>query len=127
MQYLLFVILAPLAGLAVVLTLVYAWQRRNTNGAYALMVYLLVVAGWLFSNTMEVVSGSEAGALFWAKFGYLFIAAVPTAWLAFTLQYAGWRAWLAPSRFWVFTSSPDHPFACLDYRAARADLDQLSF
>ncbi len=106
MQYLLFVILAPVAGLVILLTLAYSWQRRNTVGAWALMVYLLVVAGWLFSNTMEMLFPSESGTLFWAKFGYLFIVSVPLAWLAFAFQYAGWRKWLAPSRFWVLCVMP---------------------
>lgn len=106
MQHLLFVILAPLASLVILLTLVYTWQRRNTNGAFPLMVYLLVVAGWLFANIIEVVAPVESATLFWAKFGYLFISIIPASWLAFALTYAGRRAWLVPSRFWVFFVIP---------------------
>lgn len=106
MQYYLFVILAPIAGLVILLTLVYTWQRRNTVGAWSLMVYLLVVAGFLFTTTFEVLAPTEVTTVFWAKFSYLFIAFIPITWLAFAFEYSGIRPWLSPARFWVFYPMP---------------------
>lgn len=106
MQYIIFLVLAFLSALVILITLLYAWQRRNTYGAAALMVYLLVVLGMLFSLTMELLNPYPEGTLFWAKFAYLFIASLPVAWLAFAFVYAGLKTWLTVGRFWIFAVVP---------------------
>jgi signal transduction histidine kinase len=106
MQYLIYVSLAPVAALAILAALFYAWQRRGTPGAPALIAYLGSVTGFLVVNLLELLAPTEAGTLFLAKFNYIFIVALPVTWLAFTLQYTGRTRWLQPGRFWIFCIEP---------------------
>lgn len=99
MQYTLFMILAPLAATVSIWVAIYSWRRRAAQGALALAGYMLVISGWLIFNTLELVTGSEAATLFWAKITYIFISTTAVAWLAITFQYTDQQKWLAPSRF----------------------------
>lgn len=84
----------------------YALRHRQTPGAQSLVLYLLAVSGGLLAKLLEWVWPSETGKLFGVQTGYLFAAAVPLAWLAFALQYAGKASWLAPARFWPLAVIP---------------------
>jgi PAS domain S-box-containing protein len=106
MQYTIFVILAPVTALLVLAALFYAWQHRHVPGAPALIGYLTIAAGFTIGNTLELISPTQSGTLFWAKFDYIFISVLPIAWLVLALQYSGNSQWLSPRRFWVFFIFP---------------------
>jgi len=106
MQYILFVILAPIAAVITIGLAVYAWRHRSVPTAAALGGCALVITGWLIFNTLEVADPTESGTLVWARLTYLFIGFAPVAWLAFALRYTGRQRWLAPKRLWVLGVLP---------------------
>lgn len=101
LQYRLFLLLAPLAALAAVATLAYAYRYRASAPAQIAALARLVAAvlGWLTFNTLELLAPSAGATLAWAQLTYLFIPITPVAWIAFAFQYAGNERWLARSRF----------------------------
>ena len=106
LQYTVFLILAPLAAISVLVIAVISWRYRTAPGARALFWLMLVVAGWLVCNTLELITLSEAQTLFWARITYTFIALSAVAWLAFALQYTGRDWWLALPRFLLLLIIP---------------------
>ena len=72
----------------------YAWRRRTTTGATPFAVLMLGVAGWSLVYALRLGSADLPSKLFWAKVRYLPIVVVPTAWLAFVVQYTGRGKWL---------------------------------
>jgi PAS domain S-box-containing protein len=105
-EYTLFVVLAPLAAVVSLGAMVYIWRYRAAPGALALAALMLVVSGWLITNTFELVADTESSTLLGAKLTYLFIPLAPVTWLAFALQYTRRSIWLAPSRFAAFCLIP---------------------
>ncbi|MBN1247289.1 MAG: PAS domain-containing protein [Anaerolineae bacterium] len=106
MQYTIFLLLAPISLLVSLGVLAYAVRRRTSPEISALVALMVVVVGWLVTNTLELVAASPDTTLFWAKVCYLFIAATPVAWMAFGLQYTGVWSWSKPSVFWVLALIP---------------------
>ncbi|HET6568255.1 MAG TPA: histidine kinase N-terminal 7TM domain-containing protein [Rhodothermales bacterium] len=94
MDYVLFVLLAPLAAIALVTVLVSVWRYRHIPAARLLLAAGVTIAGWLLFNTAEALATTPEDKLFWAKLTYLFIATAPLSWFAFTLVYTNRRAWL---------------------------------
>jgi PAS domain S-box-containing protein len=77
------------AGLAI-----YAWLRRPATAALPVAALMLAAGIWSFSYFMEIASTALTVKLFWAKFQYLGIVAIPVAWLAVSVDYAGQGRWL---------------------------------
>ncbi len=100
MQYTLFLVLAPIAFLAVAGALVSAYRVRTTREVSTYVLLLCAVEGWLVCNFLELAAGTERWTLFWAKATYLFISTTPVAWLAVMVQYAGKRHWLRSRVYW---------------------------
>lgn len=71
-----------------------AWHRRTVPGATALTMMLAAIVVWDLAYALELGSGDLQAKLFWSKFEYLGIEAVPPAWLLFALQYTGRDRWL---------------------------------
>jgi len=101
MQYTLFLVLAPIAFLAVAGALVSAYRVRTTREVSTYVLLLCAVEGWLVCNFLELAAGAERWTLFWAKATYLFISTTPVAWLAVMVQYAGKRHWLRSRVYWL--------------------------
>jgi PAS domain S-box-containing protein len=81
------------AGLSAALAL-FVWRHRSAPGAKVLVLLMLAAAEWSLGYGLELVSADLPTKLFWGKVAYLGIAIVPTAWLAFALQYTGREKWL---------------------------------
>jgi len=58
------------------------------------MVMILAAAIWSAGYALELAGTNLDTKLFWAKFQYLGIVALPVALLAFVLQYTDWDKWL---------------------------------
>ncbi len=129
MQYNVYLVLAPIAGVISIASVVLAWHGRKVTGFQSLIWLLLAVSGFLFSNPFELISPLPSGTFFWARASYLFVAFLPILWLAFTLEYTGHLFWLKLSRFWVFCLIPAatqvfvfyRPFLPLIWRAYTFD------
>jgi len=97
----LFIAAVVSAGLAF-----YSWKRRPAAGAVPFALLMLAVAEWSLVYALRLGSASLPDKLFWAKVRYLGIVTVPTAWLAFVLQYTGRERWLTPRNAAILTIEP---------------------
>ncbi len=131
MQYVVFLALAPVAAAVLVLVAGFAWRRRGTPPAANLLWLALATLGWLIANSLELISASPSGTLWWGRVAYVFIAATALAWLAFAIQYVGRQDWLTPSRLvplalvpaitsFLSLTSAAHGFLWADYRLVPA-------
>ena len=73
-----------MAGLAL-----FVWRRRCVPARATFALLMLAAAVWLLGYALELGSDDVSGKVLWAKLQYLSIVAVPSAWLAFVLQYTG--------------------------------------
>lgn len=110
MQYAVFLFLAPIAFFIcgiVLFAIARSWRASSQDLlGRALFLYLVVIVGFLVTNTCELLAPTAEATLFLAQFDYLFIAFAPVTWFAFVLAYTGRGRWLAPRRFWPFCISP---------------------
>ncbi len=105
-QYTLFVILAPITTALIVAIISRIWRERKGWMASSLIWLLVSVAGWLITNTAELIAPSESQTLFWTKLCYLFIAATPFFWLVFTFRYAGQEVAYKPRVLMAYATIP---------------------
>src|SRR5512139_1141738 len=80
----------PLVASSVIAGLVafYIWERRTTvSGGMALAVLGLACAVWSLGYAMEIAGANLATKLFWGKFQYWGIVAVPILWVMFAYSY----------------------------------------
>ena len=61
---------------------------------------------WQLGYTLELTLEGQSSKLFWAKAQYIGIVAVPTGWLATTIQYTGRETWLSPRKLVLFAVVP---------------------
>ncbi|MBN1484880.1 MAG: PAS domain S-box protein [Chloroflexia bacterium] len=89
--------------LGVVLALLiarYAWRRRTVPGAEFLALYMVAAVVWSVGLLVMVASSSALVQDIASFIQIIGIAAMPAAWLAFTVKYTGREGWL-PRRVWV--------------------------
>jgi PAS domain S-box-containing protein len=111
------------SALATVAVGLYAWQRRREAPAASSLAWLMISATlWALGSAFTWASATEAGKLFWARFGYSGIVSAPVFWLLFAVQYTGqgrrlparWRPllWVVPvfSLLLVWTSDSHQLF-----------------
>jgi diguanylate cyclase (GGDEF)-like protein/PAS domain S-box-containing protein len=102
-QYIVFLILAAITLLLNWLVILFAWKYRKIRGAEELIACMLAASGWIFFNSMEVLSPLGISTYTWATLTYIFIPLVPLSWLIFWLTFSGLNRWLQPNRlFWLF-------------------------
>ena len=79
----------PLGAAAALLLglIAYVWRRRDTAGAWQLMVLSLAGAIWSAGYALELGMAQQPIALFWAKLQYFGIVSAPVAWLLFAWEY----------------------------------------
>ncbi len=75
--------------IALIVSALYVRWRRRVPWAKTGALLVLAGAVWLLGYTLELASASLAAKIFWAKVQYVGIVVVPTAGLAFALQYTG--------------------------------------
>ncbi len=73
----------------------YAWRQRQMPAATSFAVMMGGVMVWLLGYAFELYSTNLSGMLWGTKVGYLGVAAAPTLWLIFTIQYTGKERWLS--------------------------------
>jgi diguanylate cyclase (GGDEF)-like protein/PAS domain S-box-containing protein len=95
LSYSLALILSTVAAVAITLA---AWQRRRAPGAGPLMLIGLAIAVWASTYAVHFLTVSPGARLFWLKVTYLGVVSVPSAFLAFALQYANRGTWLLRKR-----------------------------
>ncbi len=103
LQYIFFIILAPLAALIIIGLMAYARIMYPSAETRTLTWTILFVAGWLVFNALELADPTERGSVFWSKVSYFFIAFAPVTWVGFAARFAKREQWLTPS--WLLISS----------------------
>lgn len=88
--------LLVLAAVASVLGAAFSYRRRETQGAIPLAGIMGFAAVWIVAYGLQLASVSLDAKLFWWQVKYIGIAAVPTMWLVFALEYTGHDRWLTP-------------------------------
>ncbi len=106
LQYTAYLFLAPLAAIISVGVLFYAWRYRASRQMPALIWLTFSVLGWLTCNIFDLATSTEAGTVFWAKMGYVFIMSTTLIWLQFALFYTDRHKWLKAARFAWFCIVP---------------------
>ncbi|NIV29822.1 MAG: hypothetical protein GWN58_10050, partial [Anaerolineae bacterium] len=105
-QYLLYIVPLLIAAAVSVGLAAYAWLRRTATAAVPFAILMLAVGTWTFGYAMEIASASLTVKLFWAKFQYLGIVAVPVAWLALSVEYTGQGRWLTRGKLALLSIVP---------------------
>jgi PAS domain S-box-containing protein len=72
-----------------IVSALYVWWRRRVPWAKTGALLVLAGAVWLLGYTLELASVSLVAKTFWSKVQYVGIVVIPTAGLAFALQYTG--------------------------------------
>ncbi|MEM6450223.1 MAG: histidine kinase N-terminal 7TM domain-containing protein [Cyanobacteria bacterium P01_D01_bin.105] len=75
----------------------YAWQRREVNGAQAFALCTASVFIWCFFAIFEQLAPEELPRIIFGKLQYFGIVSFPVLWWAFTLRYTQRDRWLKPS------------------------------
>ena len=96
--YIVFAALPAIAAYASGSAALYAWQRREINGAAAFSLCMGSIFIWCFFTVFEYLSLDQTARIIFSKAEYLGIASFPTLWLTFTLQYAHYDGWLTQRR-----------------------------
>ena len=82
------------------------WRRRRQQGAVSLMLMVAGAGVWALGEAMETGCLDMATKLWWARFRYIGIVTVPTAWLVFALQFSRLRRWVAPYTLLALSALP---------------------
>ncbi|MEO0768847.1 MAG: histidine kinase N-terminal 7TM domain-containing protein [Cyanobacteria bacterium J06649_4] len=93
-SFLLIALLPAIAAFVSGSLCVYAWQRREVNGARAFSLCTASTFVWCFFSVFEYLSLGESARLIFGKAQYLGITTFPPLWLLFTLQYAQSDHWI---------------------------------
>lgn len=106
MDYIVFLIAAPIAAFATLVTAGVVWHYNRMALGRALLLYLFLVAGLLIGNTSELLATERGATLFFGKLDHIFIQFIPVAWLAFAFAYSGRSELVRFSRLWVVCLVP---------------------
>ncbi|MFK8183274.1 MAG: histidine kinase N-terminal 7TM domain-containing protein [Phormidesmis sp.] len=95
--HLLIVVLPLIATCGTGSVALYAWQRREVNGAKAFALCTGSVFVWCFFAIFEHLAPAETPRIIFGKLQYFGIVSFPVLWWAFTLRYTQQDGWLKPS------------------------------
>lgn len=115
--YLLVAILPAIAAFASGSVALYAWPRRQVNGARAFSLCTTSIFIWCFFSVFEYLSLDQTARVIFGKTEYFGISFFPALWLVFTLRYAQYDRWLTLKRMVAISIIPMLTliFALTDY------------
>jgi PAS domain S-box-containing protein len=105
-QYLVFLVLAPLTSLAIIACLVMVSRRPRTLQVSLVTGILVMSLGYLVTNALELVWPTEAGTMLFAKLSYPFSTSIPVLFSAFVLVFTGREDWLRGRRWIILLAVP---------------------
>ena len=106
LQYPIYLLSLLASAMLTVGVALYAWRRRATPGAAAL-VWCTLLCTWLsLTEGLMVISRTPQAAGFWYNLRYIALAGLPVAWLAFILHYSGYGEWLTRRRLLLLSAIP---------------------
>jgi PAS domain S-box-containing protein len=84
-----------LAGLIPLLIAISAtWPYRAQQSARFFLLFASIIAGFMLTYALELLSADLSLMLVWLKFEYIFSLSAPVVWLLFILAYCGHDAWI---------------------------------
>ncbi|NHX37255.1 MULTISPECIES: sensor histidine kinase [Halolamina] len=97
-----------LFGISLLSALLAVAVRRNRNERYVggFVAIVAVIGTWVLSYGVQLGFDSRAAQLPWWQLTLAVAGFIPTAWLLFTLRYAGKHAWLTRPARWTMVSEP---------------------
>jgi PAS domain-containing protein len=108
-QFYVFLVCSALLIVALIPAAAFVYRRgvRREDGSrthWNHAVFLVACIGYLASESLEILVSSESGTIFFAAVCYLFIAASPTWWFLFALDYSDRTALARKVKpfFWLF-------------------------
>jgi diguanylate cyclase (GGDEF)-like protein/PAS domain S-box-containing protein len=93
MNWLIIVVLVVSTAAGIYVSIV-AWGRRTAPGAHPLMALGTAITFWTWIYAIYYSVTTADARFFWLRIAYLGILVIPTAFLAFTIQYANRGRWL---------------------------------
>ena len=106
MQYLLFMIFAPIAMAIILFTMGSSFRFRKEPLAKVLLIYFFLVTLLLAANMLEMMTSGDNATIFFARLFHVFFAFIPVVWLVFALKYTGLDNNFPISRIWIFCIIP---------------------
>lgn len=91
MDYLVFVLLTPLALFVIFLPVRAVWSYRAKPITLALLLYLFATAGFFLGNTLEILAPTAFGTLFWVAVNHMLFLVIASTWVLFALGYVGFE------------------------------------
>jgi PAS domain S-box-containing protein len=92
---------------AIALVLAYfVLKHRQVPGRVTFALVMIAVAVWSGGYALEISATQFETKVFWAKFQYIGITAIPLLWLRFVIHYVGESAWMTPARFLLLAIGP---------------------
>ncbi|MFW5934358.1 MAG: histidine kinase N-terminal 7TM domain-containing protein [Halolamina sp.] len=97
-----------LFGISLLSALLAVAVRRNRDERYVggFVAIVAVIGTWVLSYGVQLGFDSRAAQLPWWQLTLAVAGFIPTAWLLFTLRYAGKDAWLTRPARWTMVSEP---------------------
>ena len=86
MEYIIFLILSPIAFTIMFITMTVTWKYRNEKTGRALLFYFSFVLLFLTTNVFELMALNEQWMLIWTKLQISFYSIIPVAWVMFALR-----------------------------------------
>lgn len=97
-----------LFGVSLISALLAGAVRRTRSERYVggFVALVAVISTWAFSYGVQLGFDTRAAQLPWWQLSLAVAGFVPTAWLLFTLRYAGKDAWITRPARWTMVSEP---------------------
>jgi PAS domain S-box-containing protein len=93
------------ATMAAMLAL-FTWRHRTAPGTTPLSVLMLAIAWWSSAYALQLSRQDLQTKVIFCNISFLSIVTVPTAWMAFAIQYTGHGRWLTRRRLLLLTILP---------------------
>jgi len=105
-QFTLFLTLSPLAISTLILAIYFTQRHRSTPGVSAMIWLMMVILGWVFFDTMQLIAQTPYWTFFFLRVTYVFIAIAPIVWLIFAAEYTGRGKGIRTRSVWLLAAIP---------------------
>lgn len=105
-QFTPYLLMITLAAILTASLAIYAWYHRKTPGAISLFLLFASAALWSTFYALEVAASTLEAKLFWIRFEYIGIVAVPVTWLIFATIYTKRTTWLSRTTYLLLLLIP---------------------
>jgi PAS domain S-box-containing protein len=105
-QYTPYVFPLLIAATIVAMLALFAWRHRSAPGARSFTALMFAVAWWSIAYALQLSREDLQAKIIFCNVSFLGVVAVPTAWLAFAIEYTGRGQWLTRRKILLLTIFP---------------------